>query len=374
MAKRRREYCAVLGLLPGASDDEIKAAYRKLALQFHPDRNKDSGAEARFKEISEAYAVLSDDQKRQQYDAYGHAGFDQMYTREDIFRTADFSDFEDLFGQFGMGGPFAGAFGSMFGQAFRRGGRMREYGADLGVEIQVTLEEAARGVKKDLGYHRSKACPTCNGSGAEPGTSKRTCSACNGRGQVQQSRRAGPMAFYTVTTCSKCGGEGSSYEKPCRKCGGNGKVSEYEHIKVNVPAGIDSGMRIHLDGMGEFGRDGPGDLYVTVYVAEHKLFQRREDDLWLDAPITFAQAALGGEIEVPTLFGKARLHIPAGTSSHTVFRLKGEGMPRMRRGGKGDEMVRAIIEVPKKLSARQKELLKKLDEEEKTDKKGLFGI
>ena len=365
----KRDYYEVLGVAKSASKEEIKAAYRKLALQFHPDRNKDSGAEAKFKEISEAYAVLSDDQKRQQYDAYGHAGFDQMYSRDDIFRNADFSDFEDLFGQFGMGGPFAGAFSSMF----RRGGRVHEYGADLGVEIQVTLEEAAKGVKKDLGYHRSKACSTCNGSGAEPGTSKHTCSSCNGRGQVQQSRRAGPMAFYTVTTCPKCGGEGSAYEKPCKKCGGNGKVSEYEHIKVDVPAGIDNGMRIRLEGMGEFGRDGPGDLYVTVYVAEHKLFQRREGDLWLDAPITFTQAALGGEIEVPTLFGKAKLHIPPGTSSHTVFRLKGEGMPRMRRGGKGDEMVRTIIDVPKKLSAKQKELLKKLDEEEKTNKKGLFG-
>lgn len=369
----KRDYYEVLGVAKGAAKDEIKAAYRKLALKYHPDRNKEAGAEAKFKELSEAYAVLSDDQKRQQYDAYGHAGFDQMYTREDIFRTADFSDFEDLFREFG-GDPFGGMFGSMFGQAFRRAGRMRDYGADLGIEVQVTLEEAAKGVKKDVSYHRTKACGACSGSGAEPGTSKRTCSACNGRGQVQQSRRAGPMAFYTVTTCPKCRGEGSAYEKPCGKCSGSGKVSEYEHIKVNVPPGIDSGMRIRLEGLGEFGRDAPGDLYVTAYVTEHRIFQRREDDLWLDAPITFTQAAVGGEIEVPTLSGKAKLHVPPGTQSHTVFRLKGEGMPRMRRGGKGDEMVRVIIEVPKKLSGKQKELLRKFEEEEKEGKKGLFGV
>lgn len=367
----KRDYYEVLGVQKGASHDQIKQAYRKLALQYHPDRNKDPKAAETFKEISEAYAVLSDEKKRAQYDQYGHAGFDQMYSREDIFRSADFSDFEDIFRGFGMD-PFGGMFGSMFGFG-RRGGRMREYGADLETAVEITLEEAAGGVKKDVSYHRSKACSRCSGSGSEPGSSRTTCPGCNGRGQVQQARRAGPMAFYTVTTCGKCRGEGSVVEKPCKSCGGSGKASANEHIKITIPPGVQNGMRLHLEGLGEFGRDGPGDLFVRVYVRQHGRFERRDDDLWLDAPVSFSRAALGGDVEVPTLFGSVKLQVPAGTQSHTVFRLKGEGMPRLGRSGKGDEMVRVIIDVPKKLSGRQKELLKKFEEEEK-NKKGLFGV
>jgi molecular chaperone DnaJ len=375
----KRDYYDVLGIPKGASMDQIKQAYRKLALQYHPDRNKAPDAAERFKEISEAYAVLSDEKKREQYDQYGHAGFDQMYTQEDIFRSADFTDFEDVFRSFGMdpfggfgGGMFQGMFGGMGG---RRSGRMREYGADLETAVEITLEEAAKGVKKDVSYHRSKACTRCNGSGSEPGSSRKTCPACNGRGQVQQARRAGPMAFYTVTTCGKCRGEGSIVEKPCKSCGGSGKASSNEHIKVNIPPGVQSGMRLHLEGLGEYGRDGPGGLFVRVYVKQHSLFERRNDDLHTDARISFARAALGGEIEVPTLSGNAKLHIPAGTESHTVFRLKGEGMPRLGRGGKGDEMVRVLIDVPKKLSQQQRKLLEELDGENKEEKKkGLFGL
>lgn len=379
----KRDYYEVLGVAKNATKDQIKAAYRKLALKYHPDRNKDADAEGRFKELSEAYAVLSDDQKRAQYDAYGHAGFDQMYTREDIFRSADFSDFDDLFRSFGMD-PFGGFGGGIFREAFgfgarggRRGGRMREYGADLETSVEITLEEAAQGLKKDVSYHRSKACSRCSGSGSEPGSSQSTCPACNGRGQVQQSRRAGPVAFYTVTTCGRCRGEGTVVEKPCKSCGGSGKASSNEHIKVSIPPGVQNGIRLHLEGLGEYGRDGPGDLYVLVYVKHHDIFERREDDLWLDAPISFARAAMGGEIEVPTLTGRAKLHVPPGTVSHTVFRLKGEGMPRLGgRGGKGDEMVRVLIDVPKTLGSRQKELLKQFEEEEKAGKerKGFFGF
>jgi len=366
----KRDYYEVLGVAKGAGKDEIKSAYRKLALKYHPDRNSESGAEERFKEISEAYAVLSDDNKRAQYDTYGHAGFDQMYSREDIFRTADFSDFEDLFREFGVGSPFENVFGSMFGSFGRRGGRRYEYGADLQAEMGITLEEAAKGVRKELAYHRSKACSRCKGNGSEPGNSREQCDSCKGRGQVQQSRRMGPMQFYSVATCNKCRGEGSVIDKPCKDCRGSGKVGESENIKVTIPPGIQNGMRMRLEGLGEHGRDGPGDLYVIVHVSRHGIFARDGDDLWLDIPISFSRAALGGEMEVPTLFGKAKLHIPPGTHSHTVFRMKGEGMPRMGRSGKGDEMVRVVIDVPKKLSKKQKELLEELDKE---GKKGFFG-
>jgi molecular chaperone DnaJ len=370
----KRDYYEVLGVDKSATPDQIKQAYRKLALQFHPDRNKDPSATERFKEISEAYAVLSDEKKKAQYDQYGHAGFDQMYSRDDIFRTADFSDFEDVFSSFGFGSDPFGIFGSgsPFGPRRGGGGRMHDYGADLATRIDITLEEAAKGTKKELGYHHSKVCPKCSGNGSEPGTQRRTCSACGGRGQVQTARRMGPMQFYSVNTCAKCHGEGSAVEKPCRSCSGSGRVSEYEHINVNVPSGIQSGMRLRLEGLGEYGRDGPGDLFVTVYIKKHDRFERQGDDLWIEVPIGFAKAALGGDAEVQTLFGKDKLHIPAGTASHTVFRLRGEGMPRIGRGGKGDLMVRAIIDVPKKLSGKQKELLREFEKE--GDKKGILGV
>jgi molecular chaperone DnaJ len=377
MAASKRDYYEVLGVQKGASRDEIKQAYRKLALQFHPDRNKDAAAEGRFKEISEAYAVLSDDKKRAQYDQYGHAGFDQMYSQEDIFRSADFSDFEDMFESFGFGGPFGGLFGSMFGASGMgrgRGGRRREYGADLETGVEITLEEAAGGLKKDITYNRTKACPKCRGSGSEPGSARKTCGACGGRGQVQQARRAGPMQFFTVTTCGKCRGEGEVVENPCKGCSGTGKASEHEHIKVSIPAGVQDGMRLRLDGLGEYGKDSPGDLFVRIYVKPHQTFERQGDDLALEIPVSFPKAAIGGEIEVPTLFGKARLHIPPGTQSHTVFRMKGEGMPRLGRSGRGDQLVRVVIDVPRKLGKRQKELLEELEKEEKERKKGLFGM
>ncbi len=390
----KRDYYEVLGVPKGSSDSEIKSAYRKLALQYHPDRNKDSTATEKFKEISEAYAVLSDEKKRAQYDQYGHSGFDQMYSQEDIFKNADFSDFQDLFEQFGFGGgdPFGGMFSSMYQnpRGTRRGaGRRSEYGADLETEVQITLEEAAKGLKKDVSFYHSKACTKCDGSGAEPGSDISVCGTCGGRGQVQQARRMGPMQFYTVTTCPKCRGAGTSYSKSCKDCNGSGKVSTNEHLKVSVPAGIQSGMRLHLEGMGEFGRDAAGDLYVTVEVKEHERFKRDGEDLWIEQSIPFPIAALGGEIDIPTLFGKAKLRIPGGTQSHTVFRLRGEGMSHMSGRAKGDEMVRIIVEVPKKLTKRQKELLESWDDDEagpsnagnggtksggRKKKRGWFGI
>ena len=360
----KRDYYEVLGVAKNASTAEIKKAYRKLAMQYHPDRNKDPAAAEKFKEISEAYAVLADEKKRQQYDQYGHAGFDQMYSQEDIFRSANFSDFQDIFGG---RDPFGGMFGSMFGSMFGgMRGRHRDIGADLEVQVAITLEEAAKGTKTDISYNRTRECSRCNGSGAEPGSKKTQCPNCNGRGQVKQARRMGPMAFYTVTTCPQCRGEGESFDKPCRKCQGSGKESTKEHIKAEIPAGIHNGMRLHFQNLGEYGKDGPGDLFVRVFIKEHKKFQRDGDDLWIDMPITFPKAALGGNMEIPTLFGKAKLHIPAGTQSHTIFRLKNEGMPKLHSKGKGNEMVRVIIDVPKKLSKKQKEMLKEFDKEKKS--------
>lgn len=370
----KKDYYDVLGVARSASKAEIKKAYRKLAMKHHPDRNKGADATEKFKEVSEAYAVLSDEKKRAQYDQYGHAGFDQMYTTEDIFRTANMRDFEDIFSGFGFGSPFESMFGSMFGQMFRGGYRspMKEYGADLETEIEITLEEAAKGIKKEVNYHRSKECSRCKGSGHEPGTTVKQCDTCAGRGQVQKTRRAGPMAFYTVTTCGSCRGEGVIAEKPCRTCGGSRKVSSKEHIKVDVPAGIENGMMLHMGGLGEYGKDGAGGLYVRVCVKPHEQFERDGDDLWIKMPISFPNAALGGDVEVPTLFGKAKLHIPAGTQSHTVFRLKDEGMPRLKEKGKGDEMVRVIIDVPKKLTKKQKKLLKEFEGEK--PKKGFLDF
>ncbi len=361
----KRDYYEVLGVAKNAGADEIKKAYRKLALKYHPDRNKEPEAADKFKEISEAYAVLSDQNKRAKYDQYGHAGFDQMYSQEDIFRNANFSGFEDIFGG---DDPFGGMFGNMFGSMF--GGRRRgDYGADLEVHVQITLEEAAKGTKADLNYNRTKKCSRCSGSGAEPGSKRSKCNNCNGRGQVKQARRMGPMAFYTVTTCPECRGVGESFDKPCDKCNGSGKESAKEHIKVDIPPGIHNGMRLHLEGLGEYGKDGPGDLFVRVFVKEHKIFHREGDDLLLDMPLSFPKAALGGDIEVPTLFGKVTLHIPPGTQSHTVFRLKNEGMPRISSSGKGNELVRVVIQVPKKMSKKQKELLKEFEKEKP---KGIF--
>lgn len=372
----KRDYYEILGVPKQASKSDIKKSYRKLALKYHPDRNKESDAAEKFKEVSEAYAVLSDEKKRQQYDQYGHAGFDRMYSQEDIFRGANFRDFQDIFGNMGFGGrgrnPFEDLFGSFFGSGFGRGGRQRDFGADLEYETEISLEDAAKGVKKEISIYRTVVCSKCKGTRAEPGSKTTTCSTCKGSGQVQQARRMGPMAFHTITTCPKCKGEGNIIEKPCKECAGSGRTREKEHIKVNIPPGIESGMRIRLEGLGEYGRDGPGDLFVSVYISPHKYFKRAGDDLLLEVPIPFTTAALGDKIEVPTLFGKAKLTIPPGTQSHTVFKLNGEGMPNIRTRGKGDQMVRVTVKVPEKLTKKQKEVLKEFEKESGDEKSGFW--
>jgi molecular chaperone DnaJ len=316
----KRDYYEILGVGKSASKDELKDAYRTLALKFHPDRNKETGAEERFKEISEAYAVLSDDQKRAAYDQYGHAGFDQRYSQEDIFQNAHFEDiFRDMGASFGgSGSPFDEMFfSSIFGGGGRRRGPSR--GADLRYDVSISLEDAAKGLEQEIRYKHNARCERCSGSGAEPGSKVVKCPKCHGQGQVQTTKRLGPFGSFTsVSTCQECAGNGEAPEKHCRDCRGSGSTIKDEKVSVEIPAGVDTGSRLRLSNLGERGAGGNGDLYVFVHVKDHQLFKREEENIHLQLPIGFAQAALGAEVEVPTLWGKTKLKIPAGTQSHTT--------------------------------------------------------
>jgi molecular chaperone DnaJ len=372
----KRDYYEVLGVSKEASKDEIKDAYRKLAMQYHPDRNKAADAEDKFKEISEAYAVLSDDQKRRQYDTLGHAGFDQRYTSEDIFRGADF---ETIFRDIGFG--FGDLFRTLFGGGFGGGGfRQRiNRGQDLGYELEITLEEAATGTEKEILIPRTEKCEACDGSGATPGTSPKTCPKCNGAGQVRNTRSNGFLTYVQVTPCSECRGRGKLIESPCKKCHGTGLAKKRRKINVKIPAGIDEGYQLRLRGEGEMAPNGgdPGDLYVLVHVAQHELFIREGDDLWHVLIIGYPQAALGAEVSVPTLDEPAKVKIKPGTQAGETIKLKGKGMPRFRGYGKGDLLVRVGISVPEKLNAKQRALLEQLAEEFDQDvmhKKSRFGF
>jgi len=372
----KRDYYEVLGVSKNASKDEIKDAYRKLAMQYHPDRNKAADAEDKFKEISEAYAVLSDDQKRRQYDTLGHAGFDQRYTSEDIFRGADF---ETILRDIGFG--FGDLFRTFFGGGFGGGGfRQRSNrGQDLGYELEITLEEAAKGTEKEIVVPRTEKCNVCDGSGASPGTSVKTCQKCNGTGQVRNMRRNSFLTYVQVTPCSECKGRGTFIESPCKKCHGTGLIKQRRKINVKIPEGIDEGYQLRLRGEGEMAPNGgePGDLYVLVHIARHELFMREGDDLWHVLIIGYPQATLGAEVSVPTLDGPTTVKIKPGTQAGETIRLKGKGMPRFRGYGKGDLLVRVGISVPEKLTAKQRALLEQLAEEFDQDvkhRKSRFGL
>ena len=360
----KRDYYEVLGVQRNASKDEIKDAYRKLALQYHPDRNKAPDAEEKFKEISEAYAVLSDDEKRQQYDMLGHAGFDQRYTTEDIFRGADFdSIFRDL--GFGFGDILRRFFGGGFGGGFGGFGERINRGQDLVYDLEITLEEAARGAEKEIEVPRTEKCEVCNGSGAAPGTSPRTCPRCNGAGKIQHMRKSSFAMYVQVTPCSTCRGKGTIIDSPCRNCRGTGLVKRRRRISVKVPVGIDEGYQLRLRGEGEMAPNGgePGDLYVLVHILPNELFIREGDDLLYVLMIGYPQAALGAEVSVPTLEGPVTVKIHPGTQPGEVIRLKGKGMPRFRGYGKGDLLVRVGISVPEKLTSQQRALLEQLAKE-----------
>jgi molecular chaperone DnaJ len=357
----KKDYYEVLGVQRGANKDEIKDAYRKLAMEFHPDRNKSPEAEEKFKEISEAYAVLSDDQKRQTYDQLGHSGFDQRYKQEDIFRGADF---DSVFRDMGFGDIFRTFFG---GGGF--GAERSSRGQDLAYDLEITLEEAAKGADKEIEIPRTERCDVCGGSGAGPGTTAKTCPRCGGAGQVQVQHRSSFGVFVQVATCPQCKGKGRIIETPCYNCHGSGLVRKRRKISVRIPEGIDEGYQLRLRGEGEMtANDGePGDLYVVVHVKPNQQFIREAEDLWYVAMITYPQAALGAEINVPTLEGPTIIRIQPGTQVGEVITLRGKGMPRFRAYGRGNLNVRIGIAVPEKLTQPQRAALEQFARELGTD-------
>jgi molecular chaperone DnaJ len=361
----KRDYYEVLGVPKTASKDAIKDAYRKLALQYHPDRNKSPDAEEKFKEISEAYAVLSDDEKRAQYDQLGHAGFDQRYTSEDIFRGADFdSIFRDI--GFGSGG-LRDVFSFFFGDRGLRETETR--GRDLGYELEISLEEAANGTEKEIEIERTEKCDVCGGNGAAPGSSPRSCPRCNGAGRVQTTTRNAFGMFVRVIPCPTCGGRGRIIDKPCPKCRGSGLTQRERKITVRIPPGIDEGHQLRLSGEGETvaGAEYPGDFYVMIHIRPHAYFRRDEDDLIYNLTIGFPQAALGAEVSIPTLDGNTTLTIRPGTRPGEIIKLRGKGMPRFRGYGRGDMLVRVDIAVPERLTQQQRLLLEQLAKEFEQD-------
>lgn len=367
----KRDYYEVLGVQKNASKDQIKDSYRKLALQYHPDRNKAPDAEEKFKEISEAYAVLSDDQKRQKYDQLGHTGFDQQYTSEDIFRGADF---DSIFRDMGFGDLFR----TIFGGGGFGGYEERNRGQDLGFDLEISLEEAAKGTDREIEIPRTEPCDVCGGSGAAPGTTSKTCSRCGGAGRVQNMHKVGFATYMQVGACPTCRGKGKIIETPCSNCRGSGLMRKRRKITVKIPPGVDEGLQLRLRGEGDFAPNGgePGDLYVQVHVRQNPNFIREGDDLWHVAIISFPQAALGAEISVPTLEGPTPIRIRAGTQVGEVVTLRGKGMPRFRGYGRGDLLVRIGISVPDKLTGPQRELLEQLATEFGSDvsKKGKFRL
>ena len=364
----KRDYYEVLGVERTASEDEVKKAYRKLALKFHPDRNpNDKTAEESFKELAEAYEVLSDPEKRRRYDQFGHQGVQDQFGQGG-FQWRDFShasEFDDIFSSF-----FGDAFEDLFGGRRGRGGRGRydvTQGADIRISLRLTLEEIASGAEKKIRLKRVQIpCTTCNGTGAKPGTSASTCQQCKGTGQVRRMT-GGFFNLVTVTTCDRCSGTGEVISDPCETCGGSGMVADDRTVSVRVPAGVANGTTIRLRGQGHAGRRGgpPGDLLIDVLEQEHDMFTRRDDDIVYDLPISFSQAALGADIEVPTLDGKVRLKVPGGTQSGKVLRLRGKGIQHLNAYGTGDMLVRIHVWTPMNLNSDERKLFERLADLEK---------
>ena len=349
----KRDYYEVLGVTKSASLDEIKKAYRKIAKENHPDVNPgDKQAEERFKEATEAYAVLSSPEKKAKYDQYGHAGVD-FNGQGGFGGFGDFSDFAD----FGLGDIFEMFFGGGMGGS-RRQGPVR--GADLRYDLSITLFEAAFGAQKMIEVPVHVSCSECSGSGAAPGTHPVTCPTCNGTGQMRMVQRTPFGQVATTRTCTTCNGQGKTISSPCNKCSGRGKVREVKKIEVNIPKGAEEGLSLRFSGKGEAGERGgpPGDLYVVLLVKPHEFFERNGNDIYCEIPITFVQAALGDDIDVPTIHGEVKMKIPEGTQTSKVFRLKGMGIPFRRGGGTGDQHVRVVVTTPTKLSEKQKEVLR----------------
>ncbi|WP_137719378.1 molecular chaperone DnaJ [Methylobacillus flagellatus] len=353
----KKDFYEVLGVNRDASDEEIKKAYRKLAMKYHPDRNPDNPkAEESFKEAKEAYEILSDEEKRGAYDQYGHAGVDPSMGGGGG-GGAGFGNFSDAFGDI---------FGDIFGGGGGGGRRSNVYrGADLRYNMEISLEDAARGTETKIRIPVMSECETCHGSGARPGTQPVTCTTCNGHGQVRMQQ-----GFFSVQqTCPKCHGSGKMVKEPCPTCHGGGRVKQHKTLSVKIPAGVDEGDRIRLSGEGEAGVNGgpTGDLYVVVHLKPHEIFKRDGANLHCEMPISFTTAALGGEIEIPTLDGHAKMKIPAETQTGAVFRLRGKGIKPLRSNELGDLMCHVVVETPVRLTERQKELLREMEEINQTD-------
>jgi len=374
----KADYYEILGINKDASEAEIKSAFRKAAKQYHPDLHPgDAEAEKKFKEINEAYEVLSDPQKKAQYDQFGHAAFDPTQAQGGGFNGAGFGGFEDIFSAF-TGGGFGG-FGGGFGGSSSARRNAPVAGNDLRYNLTITFEEAAFGCEKEVSIDRIEQCPDCHGSGCAQGTTAEVCPDCRGSGVVQQ-RRQTPLGFMSTSApCQRCGGKGKIIHQPCPKCGGKGMIRHRKTIKVSIPAGIDNGQTISLRAQGNAGKNGgpAGDLLIVVAVRPHEIFRREGTSVLCEAPITFTQAVLGGELEIPTIDGKVKYTIPEGTQSGTTFRLKGKGIPGLNGRGRGDQYVTVNIETPRNLNREQKEALRKfselLGEKNYEEHKGFFG-
>ncbi|HEY2629948.1 MAG TPA: molecular chaperone DnaJ [Usitatibacter sp.] len=357
MANKKRDYYEVLGLNKDASEEEIKKAYRKLAMKHHPDRNPDSkDTEEKFKEAKEAYEMLSDADKRRAYDAYGHAGVNPQMGGMGGADAAGFGGFAEAFGDI-FSDIFGGAQGRGRGSVFR--------GADLRYNLEISLEHAARGTETKIRIPTMETCETCHGSGAKPGTQPKTCETCHGAGTVRLSQ-----GFFSIQqSCPTCHGTGKVVADPCVTCRGAGRIKRHKTLSVKIPAGVDEGDRIRLSGEGESGVNGgpPGDLYVVIHLRAHSVFQREGDDLHCEMPVSFSQAALGGEIEIPTLDGAAKIKVPAETQSGQVFRLRGKGIKGVRSSYPGDLLCEVVVETPVRLTERQREILRELEEINRKD-------
>ena len=360
MAEQKRDYYEVLGVSRGASEDEIKKAYKKMARKYHPDLNPgDKTAEEKFTEVNEAYEVLSDADKKARYDQYGHAGVDPNFGAGGFGGgfdgSFDFGDLGDIFGSF---------FGGGFGGGRRTNPNAPQRGESIRMSIAISFEEAAFGCEKAVTVERYETCDTCHGNGCAPGTSPEVCPDCHGTGTVQVRRQTPMGVFATSSPCPKCGGKGRIIHQPCKDCRGSGMVRKKKTIQASIPAGIDNGQTISIRGQGNAGKNGgpAGDLLITITVRPHELFRREGTSVLCEAPITFTQAVLGAELEIPTIDGKVKYTLPEGTQSGTTFRLKGKGIPSINGRGRGDQYVTVYIETPKNLNKEQKEALKKFAE------------
>ena len=373
MSGNKRDYYEVLGIQRSANKEEIKNSYRKLALQYHPDRNKSPGAEEKFKEISEAYAVLSDDEKRKRYDTYGHVGAEEVFRGseanfDEVFKDMGFGGFRDIFEQI-FGGGGRGGFGSArndpFGFGFSFGGG-RKKGRDIIYDVELSLEEVLKGRKDEIELPKLEKCSNCGGSGSAPGTKPRKCSVCNGQGQTRRVYSQNRFStFVSLEPCRTCQGQGEIIDKPCTVCSGSGRFKKNKKLKLEIPAGVEDGMTLQLQGEGEPSENGiAGDLLIRVHVRPHSIFERLEDGhLLYTLNLKFTDLALGTDVKVPTLDGQEKLKIPQGTQPNTILNIRGKGLPHYGNYGRGDQLVRINVKIPTKLNDRQKLLLKELDKE-----------